>query len=404
MLDWLRGPGWMILRLVFAISTWLAIGRILLLGVLATRPRRPARLAEAPPRVCVLIPAYNEEAVIERTIRSVLASDWSDFTIVVVDDGSTDATAARVQAIAETTPRVRLLRKSNGGKSHSINYGLAHVEEDVIVSIDADTIVLPGTIRALAERMRDPAVDAVCGNVQVGNVNSILTSLQDVEYVTSQNYDRRAFEVLNCISVVPGATGAWRRSSLLRVGGYSHDTLTEDADVTLTLLRGGGTIVYEAAARSLTEAPETVAALFKQRFRWSYGTLQCLWKHRSAFGRGTLGTIAIPNMILFQILFPLLAPVGDLVLLLSIWRGDLSAIAAGYLTFLVLDLIGSAIAFGLDRRSPKTLWVVLIQRFCYRQFLYYVTVRSLVAALAGSRHGWNKLERVASVEHSPSAA
>jgi hypothetical protein len=238
--------------------------------------------------------------------------------------------------------------------------------------------------------------------VQVGNNRKLLTALQDVEYVTSQNYDRRAFEVLNCISVVPGATGAWRRSSVLAAGGYSHDTLTEDADLTFAILRRGGRIVYAPMARSLTEAPESVLALFKQRFRWSYGTLQVLWKHRAAMGRGGLGLIAMPNMILFQVIFPLLAPLGDIILVLSLLRGDFNAVAVGYVTFLMMDLVGSAIAFALDRRSPRSMWVVLIQRFCYRQFLYVVTLRSLIAAIVGRRHGWNKLERLATVEHHPS--
>jgi cellulose synthase/poly-beta-1,6-N-acetylglucosamine synthase-like glycosyltransferase len=185
------------------------------------------------------------------------------------------------------------------------------------------------TIRHLIAPFANKEVDAVCGNVQVGNVKNLLTAFQDVEYVTSQNYDRRAFDALNCISVVPGATGAWKKKAVLRVSGYSGDTLTEDADLTLTLLEHGGQIVYVPSAKSTTEAPEKPNALFKQRFRWSFGTFQCLWKHRKSFGRGNLGWIALPNMLVFQVIFPLISPIGDLVFLLCLIRGDLKTILMG---------------------------------------------------------------------------
>jgi cellulose synthase/poly-beta-1,6-N-acetylglucosamine synthase-like glycosyltransferase len=253
----------------------------------------------------------------------------------------------------------------------------------------------------LVDCFADPTVDAVCGNVQVGNVHSILTAFQNVEYVTSQNYDRRAFDHLNCISVVPGATGAWRRDKVLSIGGYSGDTLTEDADLTLGLLSSGGRVVYSPLANSITEAPETVRTLFRQRFRWSFGTLQCLWKYRAQGGRGSLGWVALPNMFLFQVLFPLLSPLGDVILLLCLLRRDFNAVAAGYLAFLAMDLIGSTIALRLDRRHLREIWVVFIQRFYYRQFMYIVTIAAVLAGLGGRRHAWNKLHRTGSVSHRP---
>jgi hypothetical protein len=218
-----------------------------------------------------------------------------------------------------------------------------------------------------------------------------------VEYVTSQNYDRRAFASLNCIAVVPGATGAWRRRAVLDAGGYSTQTLTEDADLTLTVLARGGRIVYAPDARGITEGPESLRGLFKQRFRWTYGTLQCLWKHRRLLGPGAAGCVALPNMILFQVVFPVLAPVGDAVLLPCLWRHDVSAVVAGYVTFLLMDVVGSAIAYRLDGRRLRGLWVLLAQRVVYRPFMYAVTLRALLAALAGRRHGWNKLARAGTV-------
>ena len=400
LISWTRTHGWSIIQLLFYATTGISMLRIVFLGALVLRgsrkPRTPGKPQFTPP-VMVLIPAFNEAKVIRHTLDGVLHADYPDVQVLVVDDGSTDGTAAIVQEYAATHPQVRVLAKTNGGKWSALNEGFLCADREFIVTIDADTIVPSHTISELIAPLADPAVDAVCGNVQVGNVHNILTAFQNVEYVTTQNYDRRAFDALNCISVVPGATGAWRRASVLRAGGYSHETLTEDADLTLTLLAGGARIVYAADARSVTEAPDTPAALFKQRVRWSFGTFQCLWKHRRHAFKGTLGWVAMPNLFLFQVVYPLLSPIGDVVFVMCLLRGDFGAMTTGYLTFLAMDLLGSWAAFTLDRRPPSGLWVVLIQRFYYRQFMYLVALKSVVLALRGGRQHWNKLDRKASV-------
>jgi peptidoglycan-N-acetylglucosamine deacetylase len=197
--------------------------------------------------------------------------------------------------------------------------------------------------------------------------------------------------------VVPGALGAWRREALIEAGGYSHDTLTEDADLTLTILRNGGRVIYEAEATGRTEAPENLAALLKQRFRWTFGTYQCLWKHKAGFFRNSLGWFGLPNMFIFQILFPVLSPIGDVVMLFSIFRGDWYAFLSGYIAFLIMDLSGSVLAFSLDRKPFIQLLLLPIQRFTYRQFMYYVSLKAMVSAIRGARHGWHKLDRTGSV-------
>ncbi|MET0340389.1 MAG: glycosyltransferase, partial [Polyangiales bacterium] len=377
-----RSWGWMALSVLFFGCTALAVVRVLMLGILtliqARRDARP-RPTGFEPLVTVLVPAYNEEKVIARTIASVLGSGYQRVEVMVVDDGSTDDTAGVVRAIAEAEPRVKLLQKPNGGKAHAANYGLASASGEVVIAVDADTLVTEGSIERLVSHFSDPSVTAVCGNVEVGNVRSWLTRFQAIEYVTSQNFDRRAFALLNTISVVPGALGAWRRDKVRAVGGYSSDTLTEDADLTLTVLRAGGRIVYEPRAIGRTEAPETVSGLLKQRFRWTYGTYQCLYKHRRQFFRGTLGWIGLPNMVVFQVLFAALSPIGDLVMLLSFFRGDYKAFAAGYVAFLLMDVCGSLLAFVLDGKPVRWLWMLLIQRFTYRQMMYYVSLKAMVA-------------------------
>jgi cellulose synthase/poly-beta-1,6-N-acetylglucosamine synthase-like glycosyltransferase len=169
-------------------------------------------------------------------------------------------------------------------------------------------------------------------------------------------------------------------------------------------LERGGKVVYEAESYGRTEAPESLSALLRQRFRWTYGTYQCIWKHRAAFFHGSLGWIGLPNMVLFQIVFPALSPIGDVVMLLSIFRGDWRAFFAGYVAFLTMDLCGSLLAFTLDRRPVRWLALLLIQRFSYRQIMYYVSLKAMLAALRGRRHGWRKLDRTGTVVDSPNAA
>jgi cellulose synthase/poly-beta-1,6-N-acetylglucosamine synthase-like glycosyltransferase len=349
----------------------------------------------------VIAPCYNEAASLPELVARVLAvltNTGLAGELVLVDDGSTDDTAELVELRAAKEPRVRLLRKANGGKAHASNAGLAVARGEVVVAVDADTLILPGAIERLVAHFGDPEVTAVCGNVEVGNVNSWLTRFQAIEYVTSQNFDRRAFALLNSISVVPGALGAWRREAMVKIGGYSSDTLTEDADLTLTMLRAGGRIEYEPRAIGRTEAPETVSGPLKQRFRWTYGTYQCLFKHRNAFFKGTLGWVGMPNMVVFQVLFAALSPIGDLVMLLSIFRGDAGAFLAGYVVFLLMDVCGSLLAFTLDEKPKRWLWMLLIQRFTYRQMMYFVSLKAMLAAVRGARHGWKKLDRTGSVE------
>ncbi len=396
----IRSLGWIVLSVLFFGCTLLAVGRVLMLGALtliqARRERSPPS-TDYKPRVTVLVPAYNEGKVIARTIQSILDGGYENIEVLVIDDGSTDDTAAVVSARAATDPRVRLLEQPNGGKARAANNGLNAATGEIVVAVDADTIVMPGAIAAMVAHFADPAITAVCGNVEVGNVRSWITRFQAIEYVTSQNFDRRAFASLNSVSVVPGALGAWRRSAVLAVGGYSTDTLTEDADLTLTILRAGGRIVYEPRAIGRTEAPESVEALLKQRFRWTYGTYQCLFKHRRAFFKGTLGWLGLPNMVIFQVLFAALSPIGDAVMLLSLRRGDYGAFLAGYVAFLLMDVCGSVLAFTLDGKPLRWLWMLILQRFTYRQLMYYVSLKSMVAAIKGARHGWRKLDRTGSV-------
>ena len=402
------------------------MGRLIFIGSLAlaqwSRSRRRRRMdsgSRYSPLVSVIVPAFNEELVICNTIRSLLASDYSNYEIVVVDDGSQDRTSQVVAEAFGEDDRVRLLTLANAGKAAALNTGLVQAVGEIIVALDADTLFAPQTIGALAHRFYDPSIGAIAGNAKVGNRTNIITRWQALEYITSQNMDRRAFASLNCITVVPGAVGAWRKDLLEKAGGFPADTLAEDQDLTLKIRRLGYKIGYEETAIAWTEAPDKVRSLAKQRFRWAYGTLQCMWKHRDALFRpqyGTLGFIAMPNVWIFQILIALMSPVMDLMLVYVLVAAaldrlehpsgyssaNLQQVLFYYALFLAIDWLSACFAFLLERKERwSLLWWLFLQRFCYRQVMYYVMIKSVAMAIRGPVVGWGKLERKATAEARP---
>lgn len=390
---------------VFFLAIVLSIARMLLIGILAVISWRRARKEKFESSielsVSVIIPAYNENVVVVRTVETVLASKGAKFNVVVVDDGSKDDTFDVVSNAFRDNDSVQVFTKPNGGKASALNYGIARTTSDVIIVIDADTVFEP---EALCEMLKyfakDEEVGAVAGNVKVGNVRNILTKWQAIEYITSQNFDRRAFELLGAITVVPGAIGAFRRSALEEVGNYTSDTLAEDTDLTMRIVQLGWKVRYAENARAWTEAPEKVKSFLKQRFRWTFGTMQAFWKHRMWLFNpkaGALGMIAMPNILFFQILLPLLAPIVDLIFVLSLFSGNSDVTIISYLVFLAIDLLGSIVAFSLEGEKLSLIGWLLLQRFMYRQMMYYVLFKSIFAALRGQLQGWGKLQRTGHV-------
>ena len=409
----------------FTVAVVLGIARLMIIGLLAIIQRlRQHQTRGAPtsyaPGVSVIIPAFNEEKVVIQTISSLLNQAYSgDLELVVVDDGSSDDTAAICEEAYGSHPQVTIFRKENGGKASALNFGIARARHEIVIGLDADTVFDDDTVAELVQPLQDPRVAAVAGNAKVGNRINLVTRWQALEYVTSQNLDRRAFALLDCVTVVPGAVGAWRRSVVLDVGGFKEDTLAEDQDLTLAMRRAGYSVAYADGAVAYTEAPDTLRGLAKQRFRWSFGTLQCTWKHRSAFFRakyGSLGWIALPNVFLFQLLLPAVSPVADLMFVYSIISVyinaashsvddrltyalvDLEKVFAYYAVFLIVDWLAAVLAFLMEPDEDKQLtWLIFLQRFAYRQVMYWVVVQSFAAALSGRLVGWGKLDRKATV-------
>lgn len=401
---------------LFFVSILLGMGRLLLVSAGAIVQQRRVRsrqaLTWAPQSLAVIVPAYNEEKCIVDSVHALLAMDGFAPDILVVDDGSTDDTYNVAKAAFIDEPRVKVFTKENGGKASALNLGLQLTEAEIIVAIDADTRLDRDAITWMVRHFGDPKVGAVAGCVEVANQARLITRFQALEYVISQNLDRRAFEVVNGIIVVPGAIGAWRRQAVLDVGAYEEDTLAEDADLTLKLERAGWRILTEPKAFARTEAPQTTRLFLRQRFRWMFGMLQVAWKHREVIrqrGVGGVKYLTLPNIVFFQFFFALVAPVVDVLLVASLaldlmhyLQHDVTglsprtkSLAFYWAIWQVLEFGVAMLAFRLDgRRIPWSLLPLLIlQRFCYRQLIYYVAIKSFAAAIRGSLIGWDKLPR-----------
>jgi cellulose synthase/poly-beta-1,6-N-acetylglucosamine synthase-like glycosyltransferase/spore germination protein YaaH/peptidoglycan/xylan/chitin deacetylase (PgdA/CDA1 family) len=401
---------------IFVLGILLVSGRALIIGLLALieklRPS-PGDHSDFRPQVSVLIPAYNEEDVIVQTVTSALAADYPNTEVIVVNDGSTDRTEELLEKNFRADPRVRIIHQANGGKPSALAHALEAATSPIVVTIDADTVIDREAISKLVRNFADPKVGAVAGNVKVGNRTRWLTRWQALEYITSQNMEKRAFDLLNCIPVVPGAVGAWRVEAIAAAGGFSADTVAEDTDLTIAIRRAGWRISYDEDAIGYTQAPETAEALMGQRFRWTFGTLQSVWKHRDTVGRwkyGTLGWIALPNIFLFQLLLPLFSPAIDLLFLISLalwglaqihiaqvpqlWTAqDLELSVIFFVGFMLIDLLACVIAFALEKKEDWSLLLPLIlQRFYYRQMMYVVLFRALTQAVKGRPVGWRGVE------------
>jgi cellulose synthase/poly-beta-1,6-N-acetylglucosamine synthase-like glycosyltransferase/peptidoglycan/xylan/chitin deacetylase (PgdA/CDA1 family) len=381
----------------------LAVGRAILLFALARRHagdyRKRALDPTFVPGVSIVVPAYNEAAVIEAAVRSLAESDYPDLEVIVVDDGSTDGTGTLVDGLG--LPGVRLISQVNSGKSAALNTGTAGSDKEIIVTVDADTVFEPRTLRRLVRSFSDPKVGAVAGNTKVGNRSGILGRWQHIDYVMSFNLDRRLYDVLECMPTVPGAIGAFRRDALDSVGGFSSATLAEDTDITIALCRAGWRIVYAEDARAFTEVPSTWSALWRQRYRWSYGTMQAVWKHRGALlspDEWRIGRIGIPYLVLFQILLPMLAPFIDVFAIYGVLFLNPLPVIAYWLGFNVLLLALAAYAFHLDGERARSLWAMPLQQLVYRQLMYLVVIQSAISAVRGVRLRWQHVERTGDVE------
>ncbi len=393
------------------VFTWLCIAVIVTGGLLVVRTllmfalagrharrRRSAAWSWGPPvtsPVSVVMPVFNERENIAAAVRSIAGGDYPEIEVVVVDDGSTDDTADIVAGLG--LPNVRLVRIANGGKANALNVGVARARHDLVVMVDGDTVFERHSLRTLLQPFADPRVGGVSGNVKVSNRRGLIGQWQHIEYVIGFNLDRRLFEVMGCIPTIPGAIGGFRRQALADAGGVSDRTLAEDTDLTMAIVRAGWRVVYEDKAIAWTETPHSPGQLFRQRYRWAYGTMQAMWVHRRALRdggpSGRFGRVGLPFIAAFSVIFPLLAPLVDILTVYGLVVNNRLGAGLAWLGMLVLQLVAALVAFRIDRESLRPLWTLPLQQLFYRQLLYLVLLRSTVMALAGVAQRWNKLHR-----------
>ena len=382
------------------VATALVVVRTLVVIWLAYRFRRLPRSDFSEP-ISIVIAAYNEGKIIAGTLRSLLATDYKgELEIIVVDDGSADQTSAEVERVADLDPRVRLLRQENHGKARALQRALAAVRHGIVVFVDADTHFQRDTLPFLVEPFADAEMGAVSGHAKVGNLRTFIARCQSLEYTCGFNLDRRAYTRWNCITVVPGAISAIRKSAIDEAGGLSLQTLAEDTDLTLALHKDRQQIVYVPEAVAWTEAPESVRTLARQRFRWAYGTLQCLWKHRDMvfnWNYRALGWFSLPSVWFFQIILVAVTPLVDIFLLVSFLFGEWRALLPFVITFLAMDVILATLACILEKEPVTRAWRILPMRLIYRPMLSYCIWKAILRAIKGAWVSWGKLERTASV-------
>jgi cellulose synthase/poly-beta-1,6-N-acetylglucosamine synthase-like glycosyltransferase/peptidoglycan/xylan/chitin deacetylase (PgdA/CDA1 family) len=396
------------LGICLLILTVLSVLRaVLMIAVANWQRRREASQDELPmaftPSVSAIVPAFNEEVGIAGTVLSLARSDYPRLEIIVVDDGSTDGTVGMVEALMGRVESLRLIRQWNCGKARALNRGIAASTGDILVLIDGDTVVEPDTISRLIAPFIDPGVGAVSGNAKVGNRRGFLGRWQHIEYVMGFNLDRRLFDLTNCMQTVPGAIGAFRRDVLRATGGVPTATLAEDTDLTITIGLLGWRIAYQGTARAWTEAPSTLRGLWRQRYRWAYGTMQAAWKHRRAIGGRAvtgpggatthLGRVGLPYLLVFGVLLPLLGPLVDVFTVVGLVFTSPVETAVMWTVFNGIQFGLAAYALKLDGERVRTLWALPFQQIVYRQVMYLVVLEAMLGAVTGRRLHWNKLPR-----------
>ena len=406
-----------LLSTIFILFIILSLTRILFLAFIATREhRKEKRLNLRPlwtssskdaPLVSIIVPAFNEEVNAVSSVNNLLNTDYPNIEIIFVDDGSNDATYQKVRQAFLQQSRVKVFTKPNGGKASALNFGIRQSNAAYVVCIDADTKLEQDAVSKMVmhffgnDGQPRSRVAAVAGNVKVGNRVNLITKWQAIEYISSQNFDRKAFAYVNAITVVPGAIGAFRKSVIEEAGGFTTDTLAEDCDLTIRILRCGYLVENESKAIAWTEAPETIRMFFKQRFRWSFGVMQTFWKNRDLLFNSKyiqLGWIAMPNILIFQYIIPSIIPLADLFMYVGLLTGNYEKIGLYYLVFMLVDVGVALLAFSFEKERKSSLFWLIPQRLVWRWLIWWVLFKSFRRAIKGELQHWGVLKRTGNVK------
>jgi cellulose synthase/poly-beta-1,6-N-acetylglucosamine synthase-like glycosyltransferase len=359
------------------------------------------------PFVSIIVPAYNEEVNAVSSINNLLKCDYPDFEIIFIDDGSKDKTYEIVKSAFEHNVFVKVYTKQNGGKASALQYGISQSHADYVICIDADTKLASDAVSKLMRNFLNPIynkgqeVGAVAGSVIVGNEVNLLTKWQSIEYITSQNFDRKGFAYFNAITVIPGAIGAFKKDALIQAGGFTTDTLAEDCDITLRIIKAGYIVANEPKAYAYTEVPEQLKQFLKQRVRWSFGVMQTFWKHKELMFSNRnkpLGWVALPDMLLFKYIIPFFSPIADFLMLIALLTGNGDKIAFYFIIYVIVDALIASVAFAFEKENPAKLIWLIPQRLIYRWLMMYVFFKAIKRAIKGELQEWGVLKRTGNVK------
>lgn len=406
--------GGQLFKYLFLVFIALGAIRLVVMGIMAAMQKRKEKLMAASipviagklPLVSIIVPAYNEEVNAVKSLENLLQCTYLNFEIIFVDDGSKDNTFERVKNAFSHNPQVKVFTKPNGGKASALNYGINQSHADFVVCIDADTKLAPDSVSLLMKHFfmgnaKSENIGAVAGIVKVGNEVNVLTKWQSIEYITSQNFDRKGFAYANAITVIPGAIGAFKKDAIIAAGGFTTDTLAEDCDITIRILKAGYTIANEPNAIAYTEAPETFKQFIKQRNRWSFGVMQTFWKHKDMLFNSTrknLGFIALPDMLIFKYIIPFFMPLADILMLIGLITDNAGQIGLYYIIFTLIDTAIAAIAFAFDKENHAKLIWLIPQRLIYRWLMMVILFKALRRAIKGELQHWGVLKRTGNVK------
>ncbi|MDH3610443.1 MAG: glycosyltransferase [Nitrosopumilus sp.] len=347
------------------------------------------------PKVSIIIPAFNEEIVIKKTLESMVETQYPRKEIIFVDDGSTDGT---LEIANQFKNQINVLHKENGGKASALNYGLVYAKGEIIVVVDADTIIGRNSIKEIVKGFDvNEHVAAVAGNIKVRNRVNWITKCQALEYLTGIQVIRRAFDTFGSITVVPGALGAFKKECVSGTGSYGKETIVEDFDQTIKLLKAGLITQGSVKAVAYTEAPSTLNDFTKQRKRWYRGNIQVLKRHSDALTNprfGYLQKLALPYLFLGMIITPIIGFTALANVILGILAGDGWWVLEAAGIFTVVHFLMCALAIRIDNEDPKLLLYSGFLLFGFKQIVDFLLLKAIFEQLTGKKATWTSARRI----------
>jgi cellulose synthase/poly-beta-1,6-N-acetylglucosamine synthase-like glycosyltransferase len=360
------------------------------------------------PFVSIIVPVYNEEKVVADSVKSLLDLNYSNYEIIVVNDGSTDKTREVAEQLVGyqegrySDIKISLIDKPNGGKSKALNAGIRYSKAEFVLCMDGDSQLSPDSLRLAVRHFFNPEIGAVAGNVKVMNRGKFFTDLQALEYIEGLNMARSAQSFVSLVNIIPGPIGLFRKKAVEEAGYYSSDTFAEDADLTLKILAGGWKIYYEPNSVSYTEAPVKLQQLMKQRYRWTRGILQSIRKHKKLMLDPTINfgdTLILWTMFYEALIWPTMNIAANLFFMIAALAfGFTSLIFFWWAGLALLDLITALYCVAVEKEEFRLIWYAIIYRMFFILVIDICKAMSTIEEFLGIRMSWGKLERVGTVK------